>query len=82
MSIELVSDVWGVLRDHIDSHDRADAADGLVNLLIDNDYGATDIKAAFRGDKDIATALKFYAEQHEDPEEDEYEEDEEYDGDE
>ena len=80
MSIELVSDVWGVLRDHIDSHDRKDAADELVNLLVDYDYSATDIKTAFKGDKDIATALKFYAEQQ-DPEEDEPE-DEEPDGDE
>lgn len=81
MSIELISEVWGILRDHIDSHDRADAADGLVNMLIDNDFGVIDIKSAFRGDKDISTALKFYAESH-DPEEDELDEDDEYDGDE
>jgi hypothetical protein len=80
MSIELISDAWGVLKDHIDIHDRADAADGLVNLLIDNDFGATDIKAAFRGDKDIAMALKFYAEQQ-DPEDDVDDEDE-FEGDE
>jgi hypothetical protein len=33
-------------------------------LLIDNNYEADDIKDAFRGDKEILTALKGYAEQH------------------
>ena len=82
MSIELISDVWGVLRDHIDLHDRKEAADGLVNLLVENDYGATEIKAAFRGDKDISTALKFYAEQQDPESDDPEDEHEESDGDE
>lgn len=76
MSIELVASVWGVLRDHIDSHDRKDAADELVNLLIDSDYAATDIKVAFRGDRDISAALKFYVERQ-DSEEYDSDEDEE-----
>jgi len=46
------------LRSHIDFNDRTDAADSLVNLLIDNNYEAEDIKDAFKGDKEMLTALK------------------------
>ena len=77
MSLDLVTEVWDALRSHIDFNERRDAADTLVNFLIDNNYEAEDIKDAFRGDKDIITAVKDYLEQHED--ELEYEEDDDYD---
>ena len=79
MSIDFIAEVWDALRSHVDSNERKDAADTLINLLIENDYEAVDIKEAFRGDKDILGALKFYAEQHE---EDDYEDDEDEDQDE
>jgi hypothetical protein len=72
MSLDFVTEVWDALRSHIDLNDRSDAADTLINLLIDNNYEADDIKNAFRGDKEMLKALKGYAEQH-DVEED-YEE--------
>ncbi len=71
MSLDFIAEVWDALRSHIDLNDRKDAADSLVNLLIDNDYEADEIKQAFRGDKEVAQALKYYAEQH-DTEEDEF----------
>lgn len=64
MSLDFTAEVWDALRSHIDLNERSDAADTLVNLLIDNNYEADDIKDAFRGDKEILTALKGYAEQH------------------
>ena len=64
MSLDLISEVWDALRGHIDLNDRKDAADALVNLLIENNYETEDIKEEFRGDKDITTALKYYARQH------------------
>ena len=73
MSLDLVAEVWDALRSHVDLNERKDAADTLINMLIDNNYEAADIKDAFRGDKDILGALKFYAEQHE---EDDYEDEE------
>lgn len=75
MSLDLISEVWDALRGHIDLNDRNDAADALVNLLIENNYEAEDIKEEFRGDKDISIALKYYAQQHDYEEDD----DEEYD---
>ena len=58
MNLNFVSEVWDALRSHIDFNDRTDAADSLVNLLIDNNYEAEDIKDAFKGDKEMLTALK------------------------
>jgi hemerythrin len=69
----LIAEVWDALRDHIDLIDRGDAADTLVNLLIDNNYEVDEIKDTFK-DKDITTALKGYAEQH--FQDEEYEEEE------
>ena len=75
MKLDLIAEVWDALRDHIDLTDRSDAADTLVNLLIDNNYEVDDIKDTFK-DKDITTALKGYAEQHFQEEEyEDYEED-------
>ena len=58
MKLDFVAEVWDALRTHIDFNDRTDAADSLVNLLIDNNYEAEDIKDAFKGDKEMLTALK------------------------
>ena len=58
MSLDFGAEVWDALRSHIDFNDRTDAADSLVNLLIDNNYEAEDIKDAFKGDKEMLTALK------------------------
>jgi hypothetical protein len=71
MKLDLITEVWEVLREHIDLNDRADAADTLVNFLMDNNYEVDEIKESFK-DKDITKALKGYAEQH--FQEEEYEE--------
>lgn len=63
MSLSIVSEVWEVLREHVDFNDRSEAADSLVNYLMDNNYEVDDIKSEFK-DKDITKALKGYAEQH------------------
>ena len=76
MSLDFVAEVWDALRTHIDINERKDAADSLVNLLVDNNYEADEIKEAFRGEKEILTALKDYVSEHDIEEEyEEYEED-------
>mgnify|MGYP000916574384 FL=1 len=74
MSLDIISEVWEALRDHVDLSERNAAADTLVNFLIDNNYEIDEIKDAFK-DKDITKALKGYAEEH-------IIEDDEYDADE
>jgi len=71
MSLSVIAEVWEALREHIDFNDRAEAADTLVNYLMDSNYEVDDIKDEFK-DKDITKALKGYAEQH--FQEEEYEE--------
>jgi hypothetical protein len=80
MSLDFVAEVWDALRTHIDFNERSDAADTLINLLIDNNYESDDIKSVFKGDKEMLSALKGYTDQHdtEDDNED-YEEDEDQD---
>ena len=83
MSLSLVSEVWEALRQHIQLADKVDAADTLVNLLIDQGYDADEIKKNFRGDKEISNALSYFSqeeeeEEYEDYDEEEYDEDDEW----
>ena len=81
MTLNFVAEVWDALRNHIDFNERKDAADSLVNLLVENNYEADEIKEAFRGEKEILTALKDYVNEHEAEEEyEDYEEESDDDG--
>ena len=73
MSLDFTAEVWDALRSHIDFNERSDAADTLVNLLIDNNYESDDIKEAFRGDKEVLKALKGYIEEHDTEDYEEFE---------
>ena len=80
MSVDLASEIWGELKRYVNTVDRNEAADALVNVLIDNDIAADEIRDAFKGDSDVKRALTSYIRDHEDePEEDdeanEYDED-------
>ena len=84
MDEQLASVIWDELKRYINTVDRAEAAESLVSILIDNDADADDIKSAFAGDKDIKNAVAQYLNDQEEEyeEEDEYDEDEYYDEDE
>ena len=73
MAVDIVYEVWQELKRHISSGDRAEAADSLVNVLVDNDYAADQIRDAFKGDNDVKRALQSFLD---DAEEDLDEEDE------
>ena len=79
MNLGSVSEVWEVLREHIDFNDRLEAAESLVTYLIENNFEVDEIKDEFK-DKDITKALKEYAAQH--FQEEEYEEEQDEDEDE
>ena len=72
-------DIWTEFRRFLSTPDRAEAAEALVNVLIDNDYDAEDIRSAFKGDADVKRALQSYLD---DAEEDAEEDPEDYDEDE
>lgn len=63
MSLSFISEVWECLRFHLDPSERVVAAEDLINLLIDNDYEAEEIKEAFSDDKDMINALKSHTDE-------------------
>jgi hypothetical protein len=75
MAVDLSHDVWNELKRYISTVDRADAADSLVSVLIDNDYDAEQIRSAFKSDSDIKRALQSYLDDTEEEDLDEEEED-------
>ena len=79
MSVDVAYDIWTELRRFLSTPDRAEAADSLVNVLIDNDYDAEDIRTAFKGDNDVKKSLQSYiddVDQDSEEESDDYDEDE------
>jgi hypothetical protein len=77
MPVALASELWGEIKRYISSVDREEAAETVVNILIDNDIDVDEIKANFKGDSDIKRALAQYSKDNEETEEeiDEYEDD-------
>lgn len=76
MSVELAAEIWGELKRYVNSVDRSEAAEALVNILIDNDVDAEDIKNSFKGDSDVKRALTDYLkDEEEELDEDDYDED-------
>ncbi len=83
MSEVVASEIWGELKRFVNTVDRAEAAETVVQILMDNDCDAEDIRDAFKGDSDIKRALTVYLDndkdysedEEEDPEEEDYNED-------
>ena len=82
MSEAIASEIWGELKRFVNTVDRAEAAETVIQILMDNDSDVEDIRNAFKGDSDIKRALTAYLDNDKDYEaEDEEEEDEEEDED-
>jgi len=83
MSEAIAAEIWGELKRYVNTVDRAEAAETVIQILMDNDSDVEDIRAAFTGDRDIKTALTSYLDNDKDyVEEEEEEEDSDYDEDE
>ena len=87
MSEAIASEIWGELKRFVNTVDRAEAAETVIQILMDNDSDVEDIRDAFKGDSDIKRALtayldndKDYAEEddEEEPEDEDYDEDEDW----
>jgi hypothetical protein len=57
---QLSSVIWDELKRYINVVDRAEAAENLVSVLVDNDCDPEEIKSAFAGDLQIKNALAAY----------------------
>ena len=60
MSEVVASEIWGELKRFVNTVDRAEAAETVVQILMDNDSDVDDIRNAFKGDSDIKRALTAY----------------------
>jgi len=85
MSEAIASEIWGELKRFVNTVDRAEAAETVIQILMDNDSTAEDIRDAFKGDTDIKRALTAYLDNDKDyeaeDEEDEFAEEDEEDED-
>lgn len=81
MSEALTAEIWGELKRYVNTVDRAEAAETVVQILMDNDSEVEDIRNAFKGDLDIKRALTAYLDNDKDYTEDgtESEEEEDFD---
>ena len=76
MPVFMANEVWQEVKRYVQQQDRADAADALVSVLIDNDVSAEEIRDTFKGDSEVKRALQSYIDDHADEEEDdEYDDD-------
>jgi hypothetical protein len=76
MSVDLAQAVWEELKRYIGPLDRTEAADALVNLLVDSNFDADDIRDSFRGDVEVVKALQGYLDDYDEEEidDDDYDE--------
>ena len=80
MSEVVASEIWGELKRFVNTVDRSEAAETVVQILMDNDSDVEDIRTAFKGDLDIKRALTAYLDNDKDyVEEEDAEEDEDFD---
>ena len=81
MSEQVAAEIWGELKRYVNTVDRAEAAETVVQILLDNDSDVDDIRDAFKGDSDIKRALTAYLDNDKDYTDDdnESEEDEDFD---
>jgi hypothetical protein len=83
MSVDLAAAVWEELKRYIGPLDRTEAADAMVNLLIDSNFDSDEIRDAFRGDAEVKKALQGYLDDNDDTEDidddNDYEDEEEED---
>ena len=70
MSVELSKEIGDELKRYVNTVDRAEAAETLVSVLIDNDANADEIKTVFKSDSEVKRALTSYLKDHEEDEED------------
>ena len=70
MSVELSKKVWDELKRYVNTVDRQEAAETLINVLIDNDVNADEIRDTFKGDSEVKRALTSYLKDQDEDDED------------
>ena len=63
MNLMDLASVWKIIKPSIEDGDPREAADLLVNHLIDDGMTATEIKKAFGKDEEIIEALSYFSDE-------------------
>ena len=63
MNLNDLASVWKIIKPSIEDGDPREAADLLVNHLIDDGLTATEIKKAFGKDEEIIEALSYFSDE-------------------
>ena len=63
MNLNDLARVWQIIKPSIEDGDPREAADLLVNHLIDDGMTATEIKKAFGKDEEIIEALSYFSDE-------------------
>lgn len=71
MTEQLAAEIWRELKRYINVVDRSEAAEQLINIMVDGDCDIEDIKTAFKGDSDIKKAITDYLDNDRDESDDE-----------
>lgn len=79
MSLDLINNVWLEIKRHVPETDRVDAAETLINVLIDNDFDLDDIRDEFKRDNDVKRALQNHLDDHSEDEDEDEDYDDDYD---
>lgn len=73
MSLDLVNDVWTEVKRHLPEADRFEAAESLLDVLIDNNFAPEDIREEFKRDPHVKRALQNYLDDNEEEDEEDEE---------
>ena len=63
MNLSDLAKVWQIIKPSIEDGDPREAADLLVNHLIDDGMTAAEIKKAFGNDEEIIEALSYFSDE-------------------
>lgn len=69
--LDTVAAVYEVLKRYINTTDMRDAAEDVLNVLVDHDLSYDEIRDAFIGEKEMVSALKAYQADEDDFDDDE-----------
>lgn len=69
--LDTVAAVYEVLKRYINTTDMRDAAEDVLNVLIDHDFSYDELRESFSTEKEMVSALKAYQADEEDFDDDE-----------
>ena len=77
MTISVVAEIWKAVKGNLDHTSVNEAAETVIDILLDHDYDVSEIKQAFKRDKEFLDVLGAYDPPSAEDDDIDYEEEEE-----